>query len=80
MINTKLSMTAQAPSAFGMPISGPALGAIEACSAAALVAHDRVAVAGTSAVTGAFDGAVTGDLRLAPADVQGTSAWRPPIC
>ncbi|WP_243058104.1 hypothetical protein [Nocardioides sp. SR21] len=77
MNSTKTWMTAQTPSAFGMPISGGhAFGAsaIEGCSAVAttLVVRDRAAAA--------TNGAVKTDRVFAQSYVPGTSAWSPPIC
>jgi hypothetical protein len=75
MNSTKLWMTAQTPSTFGMPISGHSFGvttgATDACAAAAttLVVRERAAIA-----------AVKGDMGLAQSYFPGTSAWRPPTC
>jgi hypothetical protein len=77
--STQLWMTAQTPSAFGMPISGHAsrviTGATDACAAAAttLVVRERAAIVATQ-------GAVKGDMGLAQSYFPGTSAWRPPTC
>jgi hypothetical protein len=77
--STLLWMTAQAPSAFGMPISGHTIGATtratDVCTAAAtLVVRDREAtIAGRK-------GAVKGDMGLAQSYFPGTTAWRPPTC
>jgi hypothetical protein len=80
--NTKLWMTAQIPSGFGMPVSGHAFD-VNTCarlvdvrgttvSAGRRIERDLVAVVtGTKAV-------VTGD--LGSAYFPGTSAWRPPNC
>ncbi|GAB6984032.1 hypothetical protein [Nocardioides pyridinolyticus] len=79
MNSTKLWMTAQTPSAFGMPISGHTFGVItpatDACAAAAttLVVRERAAIA-------AVKSAVKGDMGLAQSYFPGTSAWRPPTC
>jgi hypothetical protein len=79
MNSTKLWMTAQTPSTFGMPVSGHSFGVTtsvtDGCTAAAtLVARDREAlIAGTT-------GAVKGDMGLAQSYFPGTSAWRPPSC
>ena len=79
MNSTKLWMTAQTPSAFGMPISGHTFGvttrATDACAAAAttLVVRERAVIA-------AVKGAVKGDMGLAQSYFPGTSAWRPPTC
>jgi hypothetical protein len=67
MNSTKLSMTAQAPSRFGMPIYGSAFGmqcATTGAAALATVVRDRH---------------VTGDASV-KGDFPGTSAWRPPNC
>ena len=70
-------MTAQTPSAFGMPISSHTfcVSATEARSAVAttLVVRDRKALVGTNGVDKA-------DLGLAQSYFPGTSAWSPPIC
>ena len=70
-------MTAQTPSAFGMPISGHTffVSATEARSAVAttIVVRDRKAVIGTN-------GAVKAGMGLAQSYFPGTSAWSPPIC
>ena len=70
-------MTAQTPSAFGMPISGHTFGVsvIEArCTAATtLVVRDRQASLDTF-------GAVKTDRAAAPSYIPGTHAWSPPIC
>ena len=70
-------MTAQTPSAFGMPISGHSFGATtratDVCAAAAtVVVRDRAVI---TAGAGA-----KGDMGLAPSYFPGTSAWRPPTC
>lgn len=71
-------MTAQTPSAFGMPISGHSFGvtprATDACATATtVVVRDR-------AVITAAMGAIKGDMGLAQSYFPGTSAWRPPTC
>ena len=70
-------MTAQTPSAFGMPISSHTFGVsvIEArCSATTtLVVRERQAFLGTN-------GAIKADRAAAPSYVPGTTAWSPPIC
>jgi hypothetical protein len=81
MNNTKLWMTAQIPSGFGMPVSGHAFD-VNTCArvvdvqgttvSAARIDRDRVAVN-----TG-IKGAVKGDMGLAY--FPGTTAWRPPNC
>jgi hypothetical protein len=76
MNNTKLSMTAQTPSAFGMPISGHAFGsttpATDVCSPAWLrVVRER---------TAAIAGTAKADMGLAQSYSRGTTAWRPPTC
>ena len=81
MNSNKLWMTAQIPSAFGMPISGHASG-VTTCArlvdvlgttvSAARIERERIAgVTGTK-------GAVKGDMGLAY--FPGTTAWRPPTC
>ena len=69
MINILNPMTAQIPSASGMPAYGHALGTTTVCATAVgtSVVRDRKAVigAGTDLVQGYF---------------PGTSAWRPPNC
>jgi hypothetical protein len=79
--STKLWMTAQTPSAFGMPISGHAFD-VTTCArlvdvqgttvSAARIERDRVA--GMTATKGA----VKGDMGIAY--FPGTTAWRPPNC
>ena len=71
MTSTTLSMTAQAPSRFGMPIDGSAFGmqcaisgATTGAAALATVVRDRHAT-GDASRKGYF---------------PGTSAWRPPNC
>lgn len=78
MNSTKLWMTAQTPSAFGMPISGHSFGvtprATDVCAAlATVVVRERAVITATT-------GAVKGGMGLAQAYVPGTSAWSPPIC
>jgi hypothetical protein len=72
MSNILNPMTAQIPSAFGMPVSGHALGTSTVCATgiATSVVRDRKAVTGT-------DEAVKG---LAQGYFPGNSAWSPPIC
>ncbi len=69
MISIKNPMTAQVPSASGMPISGHAVGSTVRCATAptTAVVRDR------KAITGA-------DLGLVQGYFPGTSAWRPPTC
>ena len=69
MISIKNSMTAQIPSAFGMPATGHAFGATTLCGngIATSVVRDR------SSVQGAVTGLVQGYF-------PGNSAWRPPNC
>jgi hypothetical protein len=73
--STKLWMTANSPSCFGMPISGHAFGAsvpaTDSRIATTFVVRDRAA---------ATQGAVKGGMGLAQAYFPGTSAWRPPTC
>ena len=75
MNSTKLWMTAQTPSCFGMPISGHAFGASVSATdsrfVTTTVVRDRAA---------ATQGAVKGGMGLAQAYFPGTSAWRPPTC
>ena len=70
-------MTAQTPSAFGMPISSHTfcVSAIEARSAVVttLVVRGRKAFIDTN-------GAIKADMGLAPSYRPGTNAWSPPIC
>jgi len=76
MNSTKLWMTAQTPSAFGMPISGGhAFGvSTDVCTAATtLVVRERGSIA-------AGMGATDGNTGLAQSYFPGTSAWRPPTC
>jgi hypothetical protein len=77
MNSTKLWMTAQTPSAFGMPISGGhAFGvSTDVCTAAA-----TVVVRERAGITAATKGATKGDMGLAQSYFPGTSAWRPPNC
>jgi hypothetical protein len=76
MNSTKLRMTAQTPSSFGMPISGHAFGvaavATDVCTATRIVRERATVAAGT--------GATDGDAGLAQSYFPGTSAWRPPTC
>jgi hypothetical protein len=69
MSNINIPMTAQIPSAFGMPVSGHAFGATTVCATAVAtsVVRDRKAVKGA-------------DTGLAQGYFPGTSAWRPPNC
>ena len=73
MISFKTQMTAQIPSASGMPAWSPAhtpaLGMTSACATAVAtsVVRDRQAVIGA-------------DLGLVQGYFPGTPAWRPPIC
>jgi hypothetical protein len=67
MNSTKLWMTAQTPSAFGMPISGHAF-ATDTCAR-------PVDVQGTAVRT-----AVAADQGLVQSYFPGTTAWRPPTC
>jgi len=76
--STKLWMTAQNPSTFGMPISGHAFGVstrvTDVCTAAAtLIVRDREAGIGNTAGTAE-------DAALAQSYFPGTPAWRPPTC
>ena len=77
MNSINLWMTAQTPSAFGMPISGhtSCVSATEVRSAVAttLVVRDRMAFIGT-------DGAVKAGNGLAQSYFPGTPAWSPPTC
>lgn len=72
MVNTKFTWTAQIPSGFGMPNSGPDFGAVFGATTArgisATVVRDRFVV-----VTGP-------DMGLAQGYFPGTLAWRPPTC
>jgi hypothetical protein len=76
--STKLWMTDQTPSAFGMPISGHAFGvttrATDVCAVTTVVVRER------AAVLAAPKGATKGGLGLAQSYFPGTSAWRPPSC
>ena len=69
MITIKNPMTAQVPSASGMPVSGHAFGSTATCATAPTtsVVRDR------KAITGA-------DMGLVQGYFPGTSAWRPPTC
>lgn len=69
MNSIKNSMTALAPSTFGMPISGITLGHTSACTTAVATS----AVRDRKAVKGADQG-------LALGYFPGTNAWRPPNC
>jgi hypothetical protein len=81
--STKLWMTAQTPSTFGMPISGHAFG-VTTCArlvdaqgttvSTAVVERDRAAVIADAT------GATKGDMGLAQSYFPGTTAWRPPTC
>ncbi|GAB2444481.1 hypothetical protein GCM10027062_25370 [Nocardioides hungaricus] len=75
MNSTQLQMTAQTPSAFGMPISGHSFGVTTGATdvraaAATVVVRERAATTGTAK-------AGTG---LISSYFPGTSAWRPPTC
>ncbi|RYE72907.1 MAG: hypothetical protein EOP19_29910 [Hyphomicrobiales bacterium] len=78
MNSNKLWMTAQTPSAFGMPISGHSYGVItratDVCAAATttLVVRERAVIAAAA-------GAAKGDMGFAQS-FPGTTAWRPPTC
>jgi hypothetical protein len=74
--STKLWMTAQTPSAFGMPISGHASGVMTDVRTAATT----VVVRERAGIVAATKGATDGDLGLAQSYFPGTSAWRPPTC
>lgn len=68
MSNILNPMTAQIPSAFGMPVSGHARGSATVCATGigTSVVRDRNAVLGTDeAIKGYF---------------PGNTAWRPPTC
>lgn len=82
MNSTKLWMTAQTPSAFGMPISGHAFGnaALAARGTAVCAAATTDVVRERDGIVTAVVGATKGDMGLAPSYFPGTSAWRPPIC
>jgi hypothetical protein len=77
MNSTKLWMTAQTPSGFGMPISGGhAFGvSTDVCTAAT-----TVVVRERAGILAATKGATKGDMGLAQPYFPGTSAWRPPNC
>jgi hypothetical protein len=69
MNSTKLWMTAQNPSCFGMPMSRHAFGA-----GTTTVVRERVAdIAG-------IKGAAKADRVLTQSYFPGNSAWRPPTC
>jgi hypothetical protein len=69
MNSTKLWMTAQNPSCFGMPMSRHAFGA-----GTSTVVRERVAdIAGIT-------GATKTDRVLTQSYFPGNSAWRPPTC
>ena len=80
MNSTKTWMTAQTPSAFGMPISGHAFAVTtDVCTAATtVVVRERAGIAPATAATS--NGATDGVLGLAQSYFPGTSAWRPPTC
>lgn len=68
MSNILNPMTAQIPSAFGMPVSGHALGTATVCATGVgtSVVRDRMTVLGAdAAIKGYF---------------PGNTAWRPPNC
>jgi hypothetical protein len=77
--STKLWMTAQNPSGFGMPTLGHTFGAVTPATdardiAATCVVRERLAdIAGTT-------DAVKAGLGLAQSYFPGNSAWRPPTC
>lgn len=76
MTSTKLSMTVQTPSRFGMPICGHAVGAtrrVEDALAATSALVVRGRIAGTTDAVAVKAGFV-------PSAIQGTTAWRPPSC
>jgi hypothetical protein len=81
MNNTKLWMTAQIPSGFGMPVSGHAFDATTCArlvdvqgTTVSAVRIERDLVAGITSTKAA----VKGD--MGSAYFPGTSAWRPPNC
>ena len=69
MNSTKLWMTAQNPSCFGMPMSGHAFGA----GTPSVVRERMTDIAGIKRVTKA-------DRVLTQSYFPGNSAWRPPTC
>jgi hypothetical protein len=72
MNSIKITMTAQTPSCFGMPIYGSASGISRGTTAR---------WAGVAPVaTDVRDRHVTGGQSLAMGTFPGTSAWRPPTC
>ena len=79
MNSTKLWMTAQNPSCFGMPMSSHAFGAAVLATdvrgtATTTVVRERIAdIAG-------IKGAVKADRVLTQSYFPGNSAWRPPTC
>ena len=76
MNSIKLAMTAQTPSAFGMPISGHAFG----MSATTAVCTDIRAARERAVAVVATKVATDEGLGLAESYFPGTSAWRPPTC
>ncbi len=75
MTNTD-TMTAQIPSAFGMPAYGRALSVRTAVIAVA----PTCAVAGESSALRVRQDVIAGGVDLGRATFAGTPAWRPPIC
>jgi len=76
MNSTKTWMTAQTPSAFGMPVSGHVLGATTTATDVCTAAATRVVRERTAAIAGA----AKGDMDLVQSYFPGTTAWRPPTC
>jgi hypothetical protein len=78
MNSTKLWMTAQTPSDFGMPATGHVFG-VTTCAT-------RVDVRGTTVPASVIERDriagkdVKGDMGVAQSYFPGTSAWRPPNC
>ncbi|WP_435743156.1 hypothetical protein [Nocardioides sp. SYSU DS0663] len=62
------------PSGFALPARG------HASATAASSAVVTVAVTGSLSAAATAAAWTKGDLRLVPARIRGTSAWRPPIC
>jgi hypothetical protein len=72
MTNTD-TMTAQIPSAFGMPAYGCAHTVRHTAASAAVVTGENSVLRDREVV-------IAGGVDLGRATFEGTSAWRPPIC
>jgi hypothetical protein len=80
MMNHSNPMTAQIPSAFGMPAYGWAPAASTTVRSAVVAVAPRFVVAGEGSVLRDREIVTAGELGLGQATFKGTTAWRPPIC